>query len=161
MEIETLKTLLAEHPFVRGLDSRYIDLLVSCAANVRFQPGEFIFREGGDADQFYLLRHGHAAIEIYAAERGSITVMTVGEGEVLGWSWLFPPYRWMFDAKALELTRAIALDGKCLRGKCDTDHELGYELMKRSVQVAEQRLQATRLQLLNLYDVQPQSTEAR
>jgi len=161
MEIETLKTLLAEHPFVRGLDSRYIDLLVSCASNVRFQPGEFIFREGGDAEQFYLLRHGRAAIEIYAAERGSITVMTVGEGEVLGWSWLFPPYRWMFDAKALELTRAIALDGKCLRGKCDADHELGYELMKRSVQVAEQRLQATRLQLLNLYDVQPQSTEAR
>lgn len=161
MEIETMKTLLAEHPFVRGLDSRYIDLLVSCASNVRFQPGEFIFREGGDAEQFYLMRHGRAAIEIYAAERGSITVMTVGEGEVLGWSWLFPPYRWMFDAKALELTRAIALDGKCLRGKCDADHELGYELMKRSVQVAEQRLQAARLQLLNLYDVQPQTTEAR
>ncbi len=160
MAIETLKTLLAEHPFVHGLDSKYIDLLVSCATNVRFQAGEFIFREGGNADQFYLLRHGRAAIEIYAAERGSITVMTVGEGEVLGWSWLFPPYRWMFDAKALELTRGIALDGKCLRAKCDEDHELGYELMKRSVQVAEQRLQATRLQLLNLYDV-PQPTEAR
>lgn len=161
MEIETLKTLLAEHPFVRGLDNRYIDLLVGCASNVRFQPGEFIFREGGDADQFYLLRHGRATIEVYAAERGSITVMTVGEGDVLGWSWLFPPYRWVFDAKALELTRAIALDGKCLRGKCDADHELGYELMKRSMEVAERRLQATRLQLLNLYDVQPQTTEAR
>jgi len=161
MEIETLKTLLAEHPFVRGLDNRYVDLMVGCASNVRFQPGEFIFREGGNADQFYLLRHGRASIEVYAAERGSITVMTAGEGEVLGWSWLFPPYRWMFDAKALELTRAIALDGKCLRQKCDEDHELGYELMKRSMQVAEQRLQATRLQLLNLYDVQPQSTEAR
>lgn len=161
MEIETLKTLLAEHPFVRGLDSRYVDLMVGCASNVRFQPGEFIFREGGNADQFYLLRHGRASIEVYAAERGSITVMTAGEGEVLGWSWLFPPYRWMFDARALELTRAIALDGKCLRQKCDEDHELGYELMKRSMQVAEQRLQATRLQLLNLYDVQPQSTEAR
>lgn len=161
METETLKTLLAEHPFVRGLDSRYIDLLVGCASNVCFQPGEYIFREGGNADQFYLLRHGRATIEIYAAERGSITVMTVGEGEVLGWSWLFPPYRWMFDAKALELTRAIALDGKCLRQKCERDHELGYELMKHSMQVAVQRLQATRLQLLNLYDVQPQSTEAR
>jgi len=161
MEIETLKTLLSEHPFVSGLNSRYVELMVGCASNVRFKPGEFIFREGGNADQFYLLRHGRAAIEIYAAERGSITVMTVGEGEVLGWSWLFPPYRWMFDARALELTRGIALDGKCLRGKCDEDHELGYELMKRSMQVAEQRLQATRLQLLNLYDVRPLSTEAR
>jgi CRP/FNR family transcriptional regulator, cyclic AMP receptor protein len=161
MEIETLKTLLMEHPFVCGLESRYIDLMVSCASNVRFHPGEFIFREGGNADQFYLLRHGRAAIEIYAAERGSITVMTVGEGEVLGWSWLFPPYRWMFDAKALDLTRGIALDGKCLRAKCDEDHELGYELMKRCMQVAEQRLQATRLQLLNLYDVQPRLVETR
>jgi CRP/FNR family transcriptional regulator, cyclic AMP receptor protein len=161
MEVETLKTLLAEHPFVRGLDNRYLDLMVGCATNVRFHAGEFIFREGGNADQFYLLRHGRAAIEIYAAERGAITVMTVGEGEMVGWSWLFPPYRWMFDARALELTRAIALDGKCLRGKCDEDHELGYELMKRIVQVAEQRLQATRLQLLNLYEDQPRPVEAR
>ncbi|HEV3276287.1 MAG TPA: cyclic nucleotide-binding domain-containing protein [Terriglobia bacterium] len=161
MEIETLKTLLKEHSFVRGLDDRYVDLMVSCATNVRFQPGEYIFREGGSADQFYLLRHGRATVEIYAAERGSITVMTVGEGEVLGWSWLFPPYRWMFDARALELTRAIALDGKCLRQKCDEDHELGYELMKRIVQVAEQRLQAARLQLLNLYEVQPNSAGVR
>jgi CRP/FNR family cyclic AMP-dependent transcriptional regulator len=83
MEIETLKTLLKEHSFVRGLDDRYVDLMVSCATNVRFQPGEYIFREGGSADQFYLLRHGRATVEIYAAERGSITVMTVGEGEVL------------------------------------------------------------------------------
>ena len=156
MEIETLKTLLAEHPVVAGLDNRYIDLMVGCATNVRFRAGEYIFREGGSADQFYLLRHGRAAIEIYAAERGSLTLMTVGEGEMVGWSWLFPPYRWVFDARALELTRAIALDGKCLRQKCEQDHELGYNLMKRIVQVLEQRLQATRLQVLNLYDVQPQ-----
>jgi CRP/FNR family transcriptional regulator, cyclic AMP receptor protein len=160
MEVETLRTLLAEHPFVRGLDDRYVDLMVGCATNVRFQAGEYIFREGGSADQFYLLRHGRAAIEIYAAERGAITVMTVGEGETVGWSWLFPPYRWMFDARAVELTRAVALDGKCLRGKCDEDHELGYELMKRIVQVAEQRLQATRLQLLNVYDVHARPAEA-
>jgi CRP-like cAMP-binding protein len=72
---------------------------------------------------------------------------------VLGWSWLFPPYRWHFDARALELTRAIALDGKCLREKCEEDHDLGYELVKRVAQIIMERLQATRLQLLDVYGV--------
>jgi CRP/FNR family transcriptional regulator, cyclic AMP receptor protein len=150
--MDTLKSLVAEHPFTRGLDGRYVELLEGCASNAVFKTGEFIFRDGGEADQFYLIRHGKAALEVYAAERGSIPIMTVGAGEVLGWSWLFPPYRWQFDARAVELTRAIGLDGKCLRQKCDQDHELGYELMKRVVQVVEQRLQAARLQLLNIYE---------
>jgi hypothetical protein len=75
----------------------------------------------------------------------------LGEGEILGWSWLIPPYNWHFDARAVELTRAIALDGKCLRNKCEQDHDLGYELLKRFAHIMEQRLQATRLQLLDVY----------
>ncbi len=78
---------------------------------------------------------------------------TVAEGDVLGWSWLFPPYRWVFDAQALELTRALVFDGTCLRGKCEDDHNLGYELMKRFAHVVVQRLQATRLQLLDVYGI--------
>jgi CRP/FNR family cyclic AMP-dependent transcriptional regulator len=155
METETLKRILLEHPFVQGLPERYMDLLEGCASNVRFEPGQVIFREGGEANQFYLIREGKVSLEIYAAERGSIAIMTVDRGEVLGWSWLFPPYRWQFDARAVEPTRAIALDGKCLREKCEKDHDLGYELMKRFAQVVEQRLTATRLQLLNLYEVHP------
>jgi CRP/FNR family cyclic AMP-dependent transcriptional regulator len=151
--MEALKNLVVEHPFARGLAERYVQLLEGCASNVVFKAGEFIFREGSKADQFYLIRHGKVVLEVYAAERGAIPIMTAGEGEVLGWSWLFPPYRWQFDARAIELTRAIALDGKCLRQKCEEDHELGYELMKRVVQIVEQRLQATRLQLLNIYEV--------
>ena len=88
-----------------------------------------------------------------APQRGAIAIDTVGEGDVLGWSWLIPPYHWHFDARAVEPTRAIALDGRCLRGKCDADHELGYELMKRFAQVIEQRLEATRWQLLDVYGV--------
>jgi hypothetical protein len=80
-----------------------------------------------------------------------MTIETIGEGEVLGWSWLFPPYRWQFDAQAVGLVRAIAFDGRCLRGKCEEDHDLGYWLMQRFAQVMSQRLQATRLQLLDLY----------
>lgn len=142
-----------EHPFFKGLEPRYLQLIVGCAANVRFDAGQFIFREGEEANQFYIIRHGHVALEISTPERGSLVVQTIGEGEVLGWSWLVPPYRWHFDARAVELTRAIALDGKCVRTKCEEDHDLGYELMKRFAQIVMQRLQATRLQLLDVYQV--------
>jgi CRP/FNR family transcriptional regulator, cyclic AMP receptor protein len=151
MQTQTLEPILAEHPFLKGLDSRYLQVIVGCASNVRFDAGGLIFREGEEANQFYIIRHGRVALQIFAPERGPITIDTLGPGDVLGWSWLFPPYRWHFDAKALELTRAIALDGTCLRSKCEDDHGLGYELVKRFAHVLMQRLQATRLQLLDVY----------
>ena len=149
--METLERFLAEHPFSQGLESRYLQLLTGCASNVRFQPGQQIFHQGEEAGQFFLIRHGKVAVEIYSPERGALTVQTLGEGEVLGWSWLVPPYQWRFDARAIELTRAIAMDGKCLRTKCEEDHDLGYELLKRISRITTERLEATRLQLLDLY----------
>ena len=95
------------------------------------------------------------ALETSAPQRGSAIIQTLGEGEVLGWSWLVAPYRWRFDARVVEAVRAIALDGKCLRGRSEEDHDLGYELMKRFAQVMEQRLQAARLQLLDVYGSGP------
>lgn len=151
--METLQNTLAEHPFTRGLEERHVALLTGCAANVRFDPGQTIFHEEEEANHFYLVREGKLAVELFAAERGAITILTVEAGEVLGWSWLVPPYRWKFDARALEPTRAIALDGKCLRTKAEQDHDLGYELLKRVAQIMGERLQATRLQLLNVYEV--------
>lgn len=150
--MENLERILAEHPFFAGLEPRYLQLLVGCASNVRFDAGQTIFREGEEANQFFLIRHGKVAVDIYAAERGSITIETLNEGDILGWSWLVPPYFWQFDARAVELTRAIALDGKCLRQKSEEDRDLAYELLKRFVHIIEQRLQATRLQLLNVYE---------
>jgi CRP-like cAMP-binding protein len=151
--METLERILAEHPFFKGLETPYLQLVVGCASNVRFDAGEFIFREGEEANEFYLIRKGKVALEIFAPDRGSITIQTIGEGEILGFSWLIPPYRWIFDARALELTLAIALDGKCLRTKCEEDHDLGYEFLKRFAYVIGQRLQAKRLQLLDLYGI--------
>lgn len=150
--METLEGILAGHAFAKDLDERYVRILVGCAANVRFEAGEFIFREGDDAKHFYLIRQGRIALEVFAAPAGEITIMTLREGEVLGWSWLFPPYRWKFDARAREMTRVIALDAQCLRAKCEADHDLGYELLKRFALMVEQRLDATRLQLLNVYN---------
>jgi len=151
--METLQGILADHPFARGLNDRHLELLVGCASNIRFEAGQLVFREGEEANQFYLIREGKMAIELFAPGRGLINILTLGAGEVLGWSWLVPPYRWKFDVHAIESTRAIALDGKCLREKSERDHDLGYELLKRIAHTMEERLQATRLQLLNVYEV--------
>jgi CRP/FNR family cyclic AMP-dependent transcriptional regulator len=149
--METLERVLSEHAFFKGLDPPYVRLLVGCASNVRFDQNALLFREGDEADRFYIIRHGKVAIRLFTPDRGPITIETLGNGEVIGWSWLIPPYLWHFSARAEELTRAIALDGKCLRTKCEEDRALGYELLKRFAHIIEQRLQATRLQLLDMY----------
>ena len=149
--METLEGVIAEHPFLKGLQPRYLEFLVGCASNVRFEPDQFVFREGGEANHCYLIREGKVTLEIDAPPRGTIIIQTLGKGDVLGWSQIFPPYRWKFSARAIELTRAIALDGKCIREKSEEDHDLGYELLKRFSRVIQERLQATRLQLINLY----------
>lgn len=151
MQMQTLESVLSEHPFFQGLDQKYITLLVGCASNVVFHPGDYLMREGQQANHFYIIRHGRVAIEIAAPHKGILPLQTVGEGDILGWSWIVPPYRWHFDGRAVELTRAIALDAECLRDKCEEDHDLGYELMKRFAQVMTQRLSAARLQLLDMY----------
>ena len=153
--METLEPILAKHPFLKGLEPRHLKILVGCASNVRFNAGQFLFHEDEEANEFYMIRGGKVAVQIQGAERGPITVQTIGEGDVLGWSWLIPPYRWRFDAKALELTRAIALDGKCLRTKSEEDHDLGYALLKRFAGIIVERLEAARLQLLDVYKSRP------
>jgi CRP-like cAMP-binding protein len=149
--IRGLDTVLAGVPFLAGLDHGTLELLAGCAGNTRFDEGEVLFREGEPADTFFVVRHGTVAIEIYAPPRGGVTIETVEAGEVIGWSWLFPPYRWHFDARALSAVRALAFDGACLRGKCQDDPALGYDLMQRFGQLMMERLQWTRLRLLDVY----------
>ena len=149
--METLERLLREHEFFRGLAPEYVTLLAGCATNVRFPAGAFLFEEGEPADRFFLVRHGRVGIEVAAPGRGPIVVQTVGPGEIVGFSWLFEPHRWEFDARAVEATTAVALDGVCLRGKCEEDLVLGFDLMQRFARVVIQRLQNTRLQLLDVY----------
>jgi CRP-like cAMP-binding protein len=151
MSIETLERVLAEHPFFEGLEPPHLDTLVGCAANATFDEGQFLFRAGQPADSFYLVRHGRVAVESVAPGRGSLTIETVADGDVLGWSWLFPPYRWHFDARATSFVRAFVLDGACLRGKCERDPALGFALMKSFAGVVVQRLEATQMQLMDLY----------
>jgi CRP-like cAMP-binding protein len=149
--MENLERIIAECPFFAGLDQAYLNLIVGCASNVRFEAGSYVFREGAPADTFYLIREGKVSVEISAPHRQSMVVATTEEGEILGWSWLLPPYVWKFNGKAVKGVRAIALDGKCLRRKCEENHDLGYEVLKRLVQVIEHRLDDARFQLLDVY----------
>lgn len=149
--MKTIDAVLRDVPMFQGLDSDELVLLAGCATNVHFDEGAVLFREGDSADVFYAVRQGAVALEIFIPTRGAVTIETLEDGEVLGWSWLFPPYRWHFDAKALTPIRATAFDGACLRDKCDQDPRLGYHLMSRFAQVMIERLQWTRLRLLDVY----------
>jgi CRP-like cAMP-binding protein len=149
--MNTLAEILAGAPFFADLPADAIELIAGCGSNVQFEPGELIFREGDQADAFYLLRHGSVAIESYSPSGGPLVIETLEAGDVLGWSWLFAPYRWHFDAHALTAVRATSFDGACLRGKCDADPQLGYVLVSRFAQTLIERLQWTRLRLLDVY----------
>jgi CRP/FNR family transcriptional regulator, cyclic AMP receptor protein len=146
-----LEPLLRGHAFFAGLDSAYLSLLAGCASNEFFPAGSFLFREGDPAQTFYLIREGRLALEIAAPGRGALVVQTLGEGEVAGFSWLIEPHRWEFDGRAIDEVRAVRMDGTCLRGKCEADPRLGYDLMRRFAALTTSRLQATRLQLLDVY----------
>ena len=151
--MENLERIVSEHPFFAGIDPQYTGLLSGCARNVRYPAGSYIFYEGDEANELYLVRGGRVALEIFTPQHQPIVLSTVSEGEILGWSWLVPPYTWKFNAHAIHDTRAIALDGKCMREKCEENHDLGYEVLKRFAQDVDQRLGATRLQLLDVYAV--------
>lgn len=149
--MEGLERILGEHKMFAGLGQPFLELAAGCAKNVVFNADDYLFHAEDPADWIYLIRHGRVALEITTPHRGAIQFETVGEGDLVGLTWLLPPYRWGYDARAIELTRALALDASCLRNKCETDHSLGYEILKRFLPVLVQRLQAARLQMLDVY----------
>jgi CRP-like cAMP-binding protein len=151
--MRTMKELLADHSFFADLAPETIELCAGCATNAHFDPDEYLFRLGDPADSFYALRTGRVALELFSAHHGTLIIDTVDAGEVVGWSWLVAPYRWFFDARAIEPTSVIVMDGSCLRAKCEADSRLGFELMQRISQVMYQRLQSARVRLLDLYRV--------
>lgn len=144
---------LETHPFLEGLSARHLQALLASAMPSRFEVGQVIFREGDLANRFYLILRGAVALETFTQTRGTLLIQTLGAGEVLGWSWLFAPFKWHFDARAIEPTEAVFFYGTRLREQCEEDHELGYELIKRAAQVMMHRLQATRRRLLVAHGV--------
>lgn len=149
--MQTITEYLPHHPFFAGLDESVIALLAGCAVNAHFRPGQHLFHEGEPADTFYVVRHGRISLEVHSPAGPSVVVDSAHADDVVGWSWLVPPHRWLFDARATEETSAIAFDGACLRGKCEADPAIGYALLQRVVQVMSARLQSARVRLLDLY----------
>jgi len=149
--METLAELIASSPVFAGLAGDDLALIAGCAQNCGFEEGALLFEEGDAADTFYLVRRGRVAFELHTPDRGGLVIDTADPGDVVGWSWLFPPYRWHFDARAVDDVRAIVFDGACLRGKCEDDTRLGYLLMQRFAAVMIDRLQHTRFRLLDVY----------
>jgi CRP/FNR family transcriptional regulator, cyclic AMP receptor protein len=149
--VQTIETIIHDTPVFAGLSDAALSLIAGCGSNVHFGAGELLFRQDEPADTFYVLRQGAVALEIFVPARGPMTIETIEAGDVVGWSWLFAPYRWHFDARAIVAVRATAFDGVCLRGKCEADPNLGFDLMSRFAQVMIERLQSTRLRLLDVY----------
>lgn len=139
--------IMSPHPFFAGLCEYHLRILSECAHRAHFRRGEYIFREGELANRFYLVQHGQVAIESACGD-GPVVVQTLLDGDVLGWSWLFPPYQWHFDARAVTDTDAIFLPGVRLRELCECDHAFGAEVMPRITRVVIQRLQAARLKIV-------------
>jgi len=144
------ESIVSTHPFLKGMSGHQHRILSDCAMQAHFNPNELIFGEGEPADRFYLIRNGTVALEAYVKDKGNTLIEKIGPGDVLGWSWLFPPYFWHFSARALEPTDALFIYAKPLREECESDHDLGYELMKRISEVIMRRLQATRKKALGL-----------
>jgi CRP-like cAMP-binding protein len=140
---------MEEQPFLKGLSEPLLQILAKEAMPAEFNAGEEIFNEGGPANRFYLICSGQVELEAPTnSEHQPVVVETIGAGSVLGWSWLFSPYSWHFDACAITPVKAIFFYGTRLREQCETNHELGYELMKRVNEVVVERLQATRRRLI-------------
>ena len=149
--METIERLIGDVPFFSTLAPEHVALIAGCGSNVHFDEDEVLFREGEQADNFYLVRHGVVSVEMFVPGRTTTTIETIEAGEIIGWSWLFPPYRSHFDARALSPVRATQYDGASLRDKCAADPSLGYDLVSRFAQVLIERLQWTRLRLLDIY----------
>jgi CRP/FNR family transcriptional regulator, cyclic AMP receptor protein len=149
--MQTIEQLLAEAAVFGGMEPDQLSLIAGCAQNRVFEEGEYLMREGDPAGTFFVIRHGMVAMEIFVPHRGAVRIETIGDGDLLGWSWLVPPYRCHLDARALDNVHTVAFDAACLRGKAEEDPVLGYELLKRFVPVIVERLQATRVRMLDVY----------
>lgn len=143
--------ILRRHTFLKDIDPEFYDHLVIMADERHFNQGQFLIREGKAADKFFLIHSGKVSIEIPCSHKESIRIQTLGPGDIVGWSWLIPPYKWRFDGRALEPTDVIALEAGSLRKKCNEHPALGYDLLMRLATVVTKRLEATRLQLVDLY----------
>ena len=149
--MRTIDELITDSPTFAGLEPAHLEFIAGCGRNEHIAAGTMLMREGELADRFWLIRRGMVALELYVPGREQLVIETLEPGDVVGWSWLFHPYRWALDGRAQGECHLITFDGVCLRNKCDVDHDLGFALMSRFAADMVGRLQATRLQLADVH----------
>jgi CRP/FNR family cyclic AMP-dependent transcriptional regulator len=149
--MRTLDEVIVESTVFAGLEQEELELVAGCGKNIVVDAGERLFREGDDANTFFLVRAGLVSLETYIPNRGQVTVVTCGPGEIVGWSWLVPPHTWRLSARVVESVRAVEFDGACLRGKCEASPELGYDLLSRFAGDLADHLTAAYMQVLDVY----------
>ena len=151
MDISSATQMVLGHPFLAGFNPHYLHVFTDCATFLRCGVQDEIFHEGGDADHFYLIQAGRVSLETFVPGRGPVTVQHLGSGEAWGCSWLFPPYRWHFTARAVEPCQLLAFGAARLRAQSEENHDFGFELVRRVSQAMLERLQATRRKLVEFY----------
>jgi CRP/FNR family cyclic AMP-dependent transcriptional regulator len=155
--MKSVAGLIQEHPFFSDMNPAYFEMFAGCAQLARVRAGETLARTNDPADHFFIIRKGKLSFE-FASPSGTMVVQTLSDGDWAGWSWLFPPYLWPFDVKAIEDASLIVFNGKCIRDKSERDPVMGYDLMKRLSRVLAKRLHSAFLQLLDVYHPPLQSS---
>ena len=150
MKIQTITETLSALPFFDGMSREHLEFIAGCASNVRIPEREFVLRQSYPANRFYLIRSGEISLELQEANR-TLQIATVGPGDMIGWSWLIPPYTWHYDGRALTDAALVGFDAECVRRKCDSDPRFGYDMFKRFTGLMADRLMSTRIQLLDVY----------
>jgi CRP/FNR family transcriptional regulator, cyclic AMP receptor protein len=146
--IEVSAAALAAHPFLRGMSGDRLSVLAEAARDVSFPAKYRLFEDGGSATRFWLIQSGHVSLDLHIPGEGPVVIESIGMGELLGWSWLFPPYKWAFGAVAATAVEAFEFDAPKVREYCAADPELGYEFSQRVSRVLARRLLATRIRLI-------------
>jgi CRP/FNR family transcriptional regulator, cyclic AMP receptor protein len=146
--IEVATSSLAAHSFLHGMPPEQLSVLAETASEVSFPARHRLFEDGGNAGRFWLIRSGRVALDLDVPGQGPMVIGTLGMGELLGWSWLFPPFRWAFGAVAIGPVQAFEFDAAAVRARCASNPALGYELTQRVARVLAHRLQATRVRLI-------------
>lgn len=153
--MEALEEVVAKVALFQGMKREHIGLLSGCATEVRYEAGDYPSRAGAHSDRFWVVRDGRLALELWAPGRGSITIAIMTPGDVVGFSWLVPPYQTQFDVHAVAPTRALLFDGRALRERCERDPELGYQLMSRFGGLMVERILVLTMQLLDIHGDHP------
>ncbi len=151
MEKKDIEAILKGHPFFAGLEQAQVSAIADCASEAQYEAGKTIFKEGQPSEQFHLIRAGEVALEIFVPGKGPVVIQTIGEGSILGWSWLIPPYKKQYDARVVKLVRGLVFDGKRIRALCDGDPKLGYALLMKFSKIMSDRLWAARIQIMDIY----------